>query len=102
MWTTREVLLISIASAIAACFTTFYVQGKFASYIDSKVKSKSENPLLGFMNKDMPSFVENKKEVTQNITNSNNFKHVDEVVSQEIQYHPLPPGAGTRWTPLPL
>ena len=100
MWTTKEVLLISIASALASFFATFYIQNKFASYIEGKVKAKTtDHPLLGFMHTDPMSV---SKPVYQKTMEPNSFEQMSTLATPEIKFHPSPPGSGTKWTPIQI
>lgn len=107
MWTTKEVVIISIATGLAFCFATIYSQRKVQQYIDNKVIEKSINPLSSLMNNDMTflgknntmPIVESQPTVQQESPAQENKNNVP--IKKQI-YHDTPPGAGERWTPLAI
>ena len=101
MWTTKEVLLISIATSLATFFSTFYVQKRFASYIDGKVQAKTgDNPLLGLTNNSFSQPIS--IPIYNKPTEPSSFGQMQTIATPELQFHPSPPGSGKKWTPLPI
>lgn len=103
MWTTKEVVIISLATGLAFLFATIYSQRKIQQYIDNKVTEKSTNPLSSLLTKDMVSTV-------QSVSLGAPEEHRQEVEQlgrstpppKKQEFHEPPPGAGERWTPLPI
>ena len=101
MWTTKEVVLISIATGLAFCFATIYSQNKFNSYVNKKIEQQSSNPLLGII----PSTpVQNNTNTSVKYQTHEPIQHIEPVepIQQQVRYHTPPDGAGSRWTPLPI
>ena len=98
MWTSKEVLLISIAAALASCFATFYAQRKFTSYIERKVQAKTINPLLGIMNNEtFPNNSINATSIYKQEKEPTEFAQMVSTPKQQVQYPPSPPGSGKKW-----
>lgn len=105
MWTTKEVVIISIATGLAFSFATIYSQRKLNSYVNQKIEQQSVNPLLGIV----PSVpVQNNTHYQHENTNAPVIQQSYEPIQQKepiqhkVRYHTPPDGAGTRWTPLPI
>lgn len=93
MWSSKEVLLISIATGFVFCFATMYVQNTITKYVNRQVQERnSGNPLLAM-----------------GLASPAPQQHQDRTPEQKesarsalvAKLHCAPPGAGARWTPLP-
>jgi hypothetical protein len=89
MWSSKEVLLISIATGFIFCFATIYAQNSMTKYVNRKIQEKTgANPLIGT---GLASVAQHPQQ------------HLQE--QADLQYdsakvHNAPPGSGKRWTPL--
>lgn len=106
-WNTKEVIIISIATGLFFSCMTLYLQNKFQSMINDKVKQQTSNPLVDIVNSSsygrnvQTNF--NQSEVgTKQIINdqTRETQHVHD--EQPVIMHEIPHGAGQRWTPLPV
>lgn len=97
MWSSKEVLLISIATGLAFCFATIYAQKKFQSYVDNRVKEKTGNPFMSMV-PDMEALAS----TPMKNESANVHQAPRSSPRNEITYHEPPPGSGERWTPLPI
>ncbi|CAM9105395.1 unnamed protein product [Ectocarpus sp. 8 AP-2014] len=89
MWSSKEVLLISIATGFVFCFATIYVQNAMTTYVNRRVAEKTgSNPLIGMGLVSKP----------QRDYHQENVRIKDHTRVSEI--HRAPPGSGARWTPL--
>ena len=111
MWTTKEVIIISLATGLAFFFATIYSQRKIQQYIDNKVSERSSNPLhklvqdntqLASMGPTGPAKPIQPAKPTGPTEPTEPTGHMEHVEHVEQRYHVPPPGAGERWTPLPL
>lgn len=104
MWTTKEVLIISIATGLVFSFATIYSQRKFQSYIETKVTEKTGNPLLGLVPQPpINNEIQQHIEVAQSPSPIHEPAHnVQFSNTPVVRYHVPPDGAGSRWTPLPI
>lgn len=98
MWTTKEVVIISLATGIAFIFATIYSQRKIHQYIDNKITEKSTNPLASLLTKDMALAIP----AASLGAPAQDTRIVEEIPPAPIEpkFHTPPPGAGERWTPL--
>ncbi len=88
-WSSKEVLMISIATGLVFCFATIYAQHAMAKYVDKKVCEKTrQNPFVG-----MGLVSERKSQSSQTPE--------DQTALHNLDSSP-PPGSGTRWTPLSI
>jgi hypothetical protein len=102
MWTTKEVLFISIATGLAFSFATIYSQRKLKSYIDQKLSEKSGNPLLGIVSQPP---INDCKEIQYQLEKSTfpvQEAPLPASIEPQIMYQAPPEGSGSRWTPLPI
>ncbi|CAN0577081.1 unnamed protein product [Ectocarpus sp. 12 AP-2014] len=89
MWSSKEVLFISIATGFVFCFATIYAQNAMTRYVNHRVAEKTaSNPLIGMGLVSEPS----QQHQQQNV------RVKDHARVSEI--HSAPPGSGARWTPL--
>lgn len=117
MWTTKEVIIISLATGLAFCFATIYSQRKMQQYIDNKVSEKSSNPLSSILTRDMASSLgqvaamnSQQNSVLSNDSMERQQSHLQDTPPASIpvpsrkekKFHEPPPGSGERWTPLPI
>jgi len=97
MWTTKEVVIISIATGLACCFATIYTQRRIQQYIDNKVTERSINPFSKLINKEITPVGKSPQLIPVQET------LVPEPSPPKTQvFHETPQGAGERWTPLPI
>ncbi|CBN80352.1 EsV-1-48 [Ectocarpus siliculosus] len=90
MWSSKEVLFISIATGFVFCFATIYAQNAMSRYVNHCVAEKTAaNPLIGMGLVSKPS---QQQRVQQNVLVSDHASVAD--------IHSPPPGSGARWTPL--
>lgn len=91
MWSSKEVLIISIATGFVFCFATIYAQNAMTKYVNHQVQQKTgTNPLMGMGLAPMIQQQQTQKQQEQtNISNN----------APELRS--APPGSGNRWTPLP-
>jgi len=97
MWTTKEVIIISIATGLACCFATIYTQRKIQQYIDSKVTERSISPLSKLINREITSVGQ-----SMPITSMEDVPVPTAEPPKAQVFHETPQGAGERWTPLPI
>ncbi|CAN0557845.1 unnamed protein product [Ectocarpus sp. 8 AP-2014] len=91
MWSSKEVLFISIATGFVFCFATVYAQNAMSRYVNHCVAEKTaSNPLIGMGLVSKPS--QQKQHLQQNVLVSDHAR-VSEIRS-------APAGSGARWTPL--
>lgn len=111
MWSTRDVLLMTITVATIAVIMTVLANRKLNSIVDSRVneKSLSTTPMLsvlGNMNT-LPSVkssnpsqpIQLAQEEIPTYTNSDPVSHVEQRIETEPQQQ-APQGSGEKWTPL--
>ncbi len=102
MWTTKEVLVVSIVTGLAFCFATVYTQRKIQRYIDGKVSERSAtNPLASLLGSGAPpssplSPLETQRDRAPPVAGT------AAAPPPRARVHEKPPGAGERWTPLPI
>jgi len=91
MWSSKDVLLISIATGFIFCFATIYVQNSMTRYVNRKVQEKIVvNPFVGM---GLASDTQQYQEVHP--------KQEINPLQNESYTQMCPPGSGKRWTPLP-
>ena len=90
MWSSKEVLLISIATGFVFCFATIYAQNKLTKYVNRQVEKKTGgNPLIGMGLASRPQ-------------QQQQYQHPQDAKIQPVSaFHSAPQGSGSRWTPLP-
>lgn len=96
MWSSKELLFISIATGFVFCFATIYAQNAMTKYVNRQVAEKtSTNPLIGTGLVSNPQQQHHQERVShQKQIDTKGHEHV-------FEQHNAPPGSGTRWTPLP-
>lgn len=93
MWSSKDVLMISIATGLVFCFATMYAQNAMTKYVDRQVQQRNGgNPLVG-MGLASPAPRQHQVRPPEE-----KESHSSEPV---VELHSAPPGAGARWTPLP-
>lgn len=98
MWSSKELLIISIATGLVFCFATLYAQNAMTTYVNRKVAEKTgTNPLIGTGLVSNPQQQhQQQRELVRHHNKSDGKGH------QRIFEQPnAPPGSGTRWTPIP-
>ena len=106
MWTTKEVVIVSLATGLAFCFATIYSQRKIQMYIDNKVIEKSGNPLARLIPSETANVGQNMSLGTS-VYSAPTVKPVQDVNHEAPpvetrRLHESPPGSGERWTPLEM
>lgn len=102
MWSSKELVIISIATGLVFCLATMYAQSAVSKYVDRRVLEKSGgNPLIGMGLASEPR---------EQQPHQHQHQHQNQTQSQEEGPHVgrapgvadvPPPGSGTRWTPVP-
>jgi len=91
MWSSKEVLLISIATGFVFCFATIYTQNAMTKYVNRQVEEKTGgNPLIGMGLAQRPERQEQLYQDQSSYTKTQKF------------VRKAPSGSGSRWTPLPI
>ena len=95
MWSSKEVLFISIATGFVFCFATIYTQNAVTRYVNHRVAEKTtSNPLIGMgLVSKQPQQQRQQQQQQQQQQHHTNHARVSEI-------HSAPPGSGARWTPL--
>ena len=98
MWSSKEVLFISVATGLVFCFATIYVQNAVTKYVNRRVQERScENPLVGT---GVAARLSDHPRKHQEIPWDEISQRAAVTSSNVPQQHVAPPGSGTRWTPL--
>lgn len=94
MWSSKEVLFISVATGLVFCFATIYVQNAVSKYVSRRVQERSGgNPLVGTGVASEPlEYPVKQHQVSRGVVGND--------AREEVQLRDAPPGSGTRWTPL--
>lgn len=87
MWSSKEVLFISIATGFVFCFATIYAQNAMRKYVNLQIQEKTGNPLIGTT---LASRIPQQTDT-----------QTDPDPPHAPRFRSAPPGCGTRWTPLP-
>lgn len=100
-WSSRQVLLISIATGFAFCFATIYAQRSMAKYIERKVyegtrQEQKQNPMVG-MGLVSERYRRGDPHPRDDVPDPPNAPKLPNAPKA----HASPPGSGARWTPLP-
>ena len=91
MWSSKEVLLISIATGFMFCFATIYAQNSMTKYVNRKIQEKTwANPLIGTGLESVPRLPQRQRHVQEQA----------DLQNDSPKKHNAPPGSGKRWTPL--
>ncbi|CAM9816785.1 unnamed protein product [Ectocarpus sp. 4 AP-2014] len=89
MWSSKELLFISIAMGLVFCCTTIYAQPTFTELVNRQIpinnQATAANPLLGTGLARCPGRSDGDESTGD---------------SQAWVYSSAPPGSGRRWTPL--
>lgn len=86
MWSSKEVLFISIATGFVFCFATIYAQNAMTKYVNRQIQEKSgANPFIGM---GLAPRTQREQQLPQK-------------EQLPVKVRDSPPGSGTRWTPLP-
>ena len=97
MWSSREVLTISIATGLLFCFVTIYAQNAMANYVNRQIleKTTNANPLVGtgLAALALPCQSNDPPQRRQH-------QEKEEEEEQEKRPATAPAGSGSRWTPI--
>ena len=111
MWSTRDVLLMTITVATIAVIMTVLANRKLNSIVDSRVneKSLSATPMLSVLGNlntlqsvKSSQPIQSDQEEIPTYTNADPDSHVEQRIDTEPQQQPqkAPQGSGEKWTPL--
>ena len=105
MWSSKEVLFISIATGFVFCFATIYVQNAVTKYVTRQVEEKAgANPLIGMGLASRPQQRQNVQQSgVSGVTAHANVSELPSVAAHAnvSELPSAPPGSGSRWTALP-
>ncbi|CAM9101343.1 unnamed protein product [Ectocarpus sp. 12 AP-2014] len=102
MWSSKEVLFISIATGFVFCFATIYAQNAVTRYVNRQVQEKTgANPLIGMGLVSRPQREHQQQSMHQQQQEHREQAQQEQAVSPVSELQSAPPGSGARWTPLP-